>query len=60
MSEDVCVNCGELLSPHTRICAGCGDDNDDDVSDIDVDIDRDIHQLIDVNDGFVPEYYAGF
>lgn len=30
MSNDFCLDCGILLSPHTRICAVCGFDNNHD------------------------------
>lgn len=57
MSKNFCMDCGMLLSPHTSICSVCGHDNNyDDFSDISLDID----QLIDVDDGYVPEYYPGF
>lgn len=57
MSNDYCMDCGMLLSPHTSICAVCGyDNNHDDFFDIAIDA----GQLIDVNDGFVPENYPGF
>ena len=57
MSKDFCMDCGMLLSPHTRICSVCGYNNDyDHFSDIALDID----QLIDPSDDLIPENYPGF
>ena len=56
MSKDFCMDCGMLLSPHTSVCSVCGyDNNDDDFSDIALDID----QLVNSNDDFVPDHYPG-
>ncbi len=58
MSNDFCMDCGMLLSPHTSTCSVCGYDNnyDDYYSDIALGMD----QLIDLSDEFIPENYPGF
>ena len=57
MSQDFCMDCGTLLSDHSRICPACGFDNN-------LNENQDIHNdsdcLSDLMDNIIPDNYPGY
>ena len=60
MSKELCLDCGMLLSPRSRVCSVCGFDNDACDNPEKGFKSNDPDSWMDFHDETVPESYPGF